>query len=223
MLPAGALLTGQKDAPKSIAELLADTKSAAESMIGGAYTGAVHKTQVFLAVGHDSAGGEIELHGEDIAIRWPHALDEPVFQSIHETLAKLVKATGGTYIANPASAALLGGNLLTVHPLGGCGMGATRADGVVDHKCRVFDGDPTKPETAVHEGLNVCDGSIMPRSLGVHPLLTITAMAERALLLFARDQGLTLDAASKADAPERNFVADATAGRARRSAATAGR
>jgi cholesterol oxidase len=64
--------------------------------------------------------------------------------------------------------------------------------GVVDHKCRVFDGDPATPGDAVHSGLYVCDGSIVPRSLGIHPLLTITALAERAMLLLARDLGREL-------------------------------
>ena len=34
----------------------------------------------------------------------------------------------------------------------------------------------------------------MPRSLGVNPLLTITALSERAMLHFARDHGLAFDA-----------------------------
>jgi cholesterol oxidase len=53
----------------------------------------------------------------------------------------------------------------------------------------------------VHEGLYVMDGSIMPRSLGVNPLLTITALAERAMLHFARDRGLSFDAEPRHGAP----------------------
>ena len=43
---------------------------------------------------------------------------------------------------------------------------------------------------AVHAGLHVIDGAIVPRSLGVNPLLTITALAERAMLHVAREHGL---------------------------------
>jgi cholesterol oxidase len=85
--------------------------------------------------------------------------------------------------------------MMTVHPLGGCSIGADCAAGVVDHKCRVFDGTATAAAGAVHEGLYVLDGSVIPTSLGIHPLLTITAIAERAMLLFARDRGLAISGA----------------------------
>ncbi len=215
MLPLGAALTPNAVADqsqpavtqKSIAEIFAGARSVAENLTGGAYAGAVHKTQVFLAVGHDSGTGELVLKGDHIELFWPNAKDEPVFAAIHDTLGKLVAATGGQYVPNPASNRFLGGNLFTVHPLGGCAMGEDRNSGVVNHMCQVFDGRADARANAVHEGLFVCDGSVMPRSLGVHPLLTITAVAERAMLLMARERGWTLDVEPKSDAPVREFVA----------------
>ena len=91
---------------------------------------------------------------------------------------------------------MMGHQPATAHPLGGCGMGRERGDGVVNHKGQVFDaGARRAASTAVHEGLYVIDGAVMPRSLGVNPLLTITALAERAMLHMARDHGLAFDAA----------------------------
>jgi len=49
-------------------------------------------------------------------------------------------------------------------------------DGVVDERGQVFRGESG---TAVRRGLRVMGGAVVPRSLGVNPLLTITALAER--------------------------------------------
>jgi cholesterol oxidase len=61
-------------------------------------------------------------------------------------------------------------------------MARDRTSGVVDHAGRVFDASAAEPN-ASHRGLYVVDGSIIPRSLGVNPLLTITALAERSMTL----------------------------------------
>jgi cholesterol oxidase len=69
--------------------------------------------------------------------------------------------------------------LTITHPLGGCGIGATRDEGAVDAWGRVYDGGGAS-STAVHEGLYVVDGSAIPGSLGVNPTLTISAQALKA-------------------------------------------
>ena len=60
--------------------------------------------------------------------------------------------------------------LITPHPLGGCNMGASAEDGVVDHKGEVFG----------YRNLFVLDGAIVPEALGVNPSRTIAALAEHA-------------------------------------------
>ena len=119
---------------------------------------------------------------------WPGVADLAVFERIGIQLKAATAATGGTYVRNPMSSTFLGNNLVTVHPLGGCAMGADSAKGVVNHKCQVFDG-----KGGVHDGLYVCDGAVIPRSIGVNPLLTITALTERAMIHFARDHNLGFD------------------------------
>lgn len=59
----------------------------------------------------------------------------------------------------------------TAHILGGCVMGATPDEGVIDADHRVWN----------YPGLYVVDGSAVPANPGVNPSLTITALAERAL------------------------------------------
>jgi cholesterol oxidase len=95
----------------------------------------------------------------------------------------------GVYVQNPLWNELLGRNLITGHPLGGCVMADDVRDGVVDSAGRVYSGDAG---TAVHPGLWVMDAAVIPRSLGVNPGLTIAALAERSCHNLARDHGWTI-------------------------------
>ena len=60
---------------------------------------------------------------------------------------------------------------MTAHFIGGCTIGTSPEDGVVDAYQRVFN----------YPGLHIADGSAISANLGVNPSLTITAQAERAM------------------------------------------
>ena len=165
LFAAGGPLIG-RDTDHSLSDQLDEAGRALESLLRGAYQGAVRNTQTFLAVGHDSGSGRMRLERDRLAIDWPGAAQDPVFQRIEEAFMRATAATGGTYMKNPLSLRLMGGNLLTVHPLGGCVIGGDRNAGVVNHKGQVFDGGPGAAANTVHDGLYVCDGAVLPRSLG---------------------------------------------------------
>jgi cholesterol oxidase len=149
---------------------------ALQSLVSGVYKGPFQHLQTFFAVSHDSASGVFTLDGDRLDLAWPNAKDEAVYQRLDETLGKVVGAVGGSYVKNPLGS-VMGHQPATAHPLGGCAMGTDATTGVVDHMGQVFDA-----RGGTHEGLHVIDGSIIPRSLGCNPLLTITALAERAML-----------------------------------------
>lgn len=163
---------------------------AIQSLIAGVYKGPFASLQTFFAVSHDTAAGRLLLEADELALSWPGAKDEPIQKRLDEMLSRLVGAVGGSYVKNPLAGTVMGRQPATAHPLGGAIMGREASCGVVDHKGRVF--DPGAGPTAVHRGLYVMDGSVIPRSLGVNPLLTITALAERAMLHLGADHGLAV-------------------------------
>ena len=166
---------------------------ALQSLINGVYKGPFAGLQTFFAVSHDSARGRFTLEDDRLQLAWPGAKDEAVYARLDATLTRIVKQSGGDYVKNPLAGSVMGHQPATAHPLGGCGMGRDATDGVVNHKCQVFDGAPGRGSNAVHAGLYVIDGAIVPRSLGVNPLYTITALSERAMIHFASDHGLSFD------------------------------
>jgi cholesterol oxidase len=166
---------------------------ALQSLVSGVYKGPFANLQTFFAVSHDSASGRLVLEDDRVALRWPAAQEEPVYRRLDAALATLVQAAGGAYVKNPLAGTMMGRQPATAHPLGGCGMGRDRGGGVVNHKCQVLDGRAGAGAADVHQGLYVMDGAVMPRSLGVNPLLTIAALAERAMLHLGRDWGLSVE------------------------------
>lgn len=173
----------------------------------------IEHTLVVGLIGHDAAAGSLRLPQPvrpregpaptgTLCIHWPQARSAAVLDAPHEHLAEAVRKgfrrrMRTRLLANPVWRLLPDklkglvtqprGPVLTVHPLGGCGIGADFDEGVVDQWGRVFD---ARPQCDLYIGgvncswfdtLVVLDGSIIPGSLGVNPALTITALAMHAI------------------------------------------
>ncbi|MGH9276154.1 MAG: GMC oxidoreductase [Acidimicrobiales bacterium] len=188
LIPAGFAFA-EKD-PDDEVSRLKRIKQGAAALIGGAYRGPIHRTQTFLVMGNEPSAGTMDLEDDRLRIRWPGIGRSPMFERIDETLEQAAESVGGTYIPNPMWHEMQKKPLVTVHPLGGCPMGDAADTGVVDHTGAVFAGSEGD---AVHEGLFVCDGSVIPRPLGVNPLLTISALAERTAAELARARNWTIE------------------------------
>jgi cholesterol oxidase len=129
----------------------------------------------FNVMGQDDASGSFRLDGDDLKLSWDKPIAEhTTFKKADELCAAFSEAMGGDYVA--LWDALPHRKLTIPHPLGGCRIGASRAEGVVDPHGRVFDGSGMNP-TDVLDGLYVLDGSVIPGALAVNPTLTITAQA----------------------------------------------
>lgn len=137
--------------------------------------GALAHSTLYLACGHDDSGGRyVYRAGDRPQIVWPDVGASPFVATIEAEMRLYTARRGGMFFRNPRSV-LFGGRLIVPHPLGGCPMADDARTGVVDHHGRVFD-----RAGGVHRGLHVLDGSTIPRSLAATPLLTISALAERA-------------------------------------------
>lgn len=128
--------------------------------------------------GVDAANGRLHLGRRwyapwrrTLALDWDVTRSEAAINGLIAMHEQLSAATGGRTVVPLTWTALR--NLVTPHPLGGCGMAASAAAGVVDHAGRVFG----------HPHLYVLDGSIVPRAIGLNPSKTIAALAERAVEL----------------------------------------
>ncbi len=110
-------------------------------------------------------------------LKWDIDESEKVVNAVVDMHKRLAAATGGTPIVPPTWT--LAKDLVTPHPMGGCNMGTSRADGVVDHRGAVFG----------YENLYVADGAIVPEALGLNPSKTIAALAERIAKLIGEESG----------------------------------
>ena len=137
-------------------------------------------SMVMLGMGVDEAQGKLIWKDKRWQISWPGLKQSRFRKMMFLEFERLAHAHGGWYKRLKE----FGDNLVSVHPLGACGMSDDPREGVVNHLGQVFDGrhggcvDP-HGQAEIHPGLYIADGSIMPTALGVNPMMTISALAER--------------------------------------------
>jgi cholesterol oxidase len=120
-----------------------------------------------LTMGRDVPDGRMSISGDRLAVDWRKDRgSREYFEQARETARELSDVLGGRFLDNPI---WFLSRVITVHPLGGCRMGRTDAEGVVDPYGRVFN----------CPGLHVADGAVMPGPVGANPSLTIAALADR--------------------------------------------
>lgn len=197
---AAAAALGGVDTDDGVRDRIREIGRRLGSFTGGGGSGgtAVTNTLTYLVMTHDDAGGRMCLDDDRLRIEWPGVGRQEIFRAVRQRLLEATAALGGEFVPNPMAGPLFGQDLVTVHPLGGCVMGEDAGSGVVDHKGRVFAGTEG---TDIHDGLYVCDGAVIPRSIGVNPLLTISALAERCCELLAADRGWHGDDGTPSAAP----------------------
>ncbi|MEK7286424.1 MAG: GMC family oxidoreductase [Nitrospirota bacterium] len=171
-----ALAKTHQTGTESLQKRLQEETRIIQSKIRGSSVGAVHNTAALFATAHDGSGGRIIMEKDRIKILWPGISRQPEFYRTNEMLQKIAEQLGGAYLQNPIWNDLLGHGRISWNPLGGAVMADDAKAGVVNHKGQVFSSDCG---SEVYSGLYVMDGSVIPRSLGVGPLLTICALSER--------------------------------------------
>jgi cholesterol oxidase len=109
----------------------------------------------------------MRLRGKYLDVNWKIDESQFYYDRVTSTVQGIADTLDAEYVPNLPYAFLR--QVLTAHPLGGCPMGRSKDEGVVDSYGQVFD----------YPGLYVADGSVMPGPVGANPSLTIAALANR--------------------------------------------
>jgi cholesterol oxidase len=141
----------------------------------------LRNVMVWLGAGVDGGDGSLQLGRSwlmpwkrELRLAWDVRRSRQVIEAILAFQQRLSQVSGGR-LNVPFYWSWLS-SLVTVHPLGGCRIGNTPNDAVVDHRGEVFG----------HKGLYVADGAILPTPIGRNPSMTIAALSERVAFLMAR-------------------------------------
>jgi cholesterol oxidase len=120
-----------------------------------------------LGMGRDVPDGKLTLEDGYLECDWTMETSRAYYEAVKRSMEDICRALGATF---KDELLWYFKRTVTSHPVGGCPMGVSPADGVVDEFGQVFG----------HPGLAVVDGAVMPGPVGPNPSFTIAAFADRA-------------------------------------------
>lgn len=107
--------------------------------------GSLSRSFMYKLDGQDEAAGSARFAPDGTAIDWSAYADDPILRFAEDRLRRWARQVGGIVVPNIAR--LPGMRSFSVHPLGGCRMGTSVDDGVIDRVGRWLD-----PRGGVHPG-----------------------------------------------------------------------
>jgi cholesterol oxidase len=132
-----------------------------------------------LTMGRDIPNGNLFLKKERLESDWEIKKSQEYYDRVRRVVKTIARALHAEYLDNPSYAWNFH-QVISAHPLGGCPMGISKDQGVVNPWGEVFD----------YPGLYIADGAVMPGPVGPNPSLTIAALSDRfADHIVARHQG----------------------------------
>ena len=149
----------------TVANPSSDLGTALSSLLGsGTFT---RSALPLLGMGRDVPTGVASLNELGLlALDWSLEPSQAYFERVRAAMREMSEALDGKYQDDPLWAL---SREITVHPLGGCPMGASPSEGVVNPWGEVFG----------YPGFYIADGSVLPGPVGPNPSLTIAACADR--------------------------------------------
>lgn len=126
------------------------------------------KGMILNSMGYDSGNGRITLDKSTEKITFT-AADDPLLPRKVKALQRITTRLGGNLFMSRYRS-------MSVHLSGGCNAATDPSQGICNPNGQVF--KPQNDPQAVHQGLYVCDASLIPCPIGTSPCLSILAVAE---------------------------------------------
>ncbi|MGH4026274.1 MAG: GMC oxidoreductase [Pseudonocardiaceae bacterium] len=137
------------------------------SRLPARHAGDPNRMTNLFAIGRDNANGRLLLTRRRLDIVWDYARENQMLvDRMVQAMREVGDAYGGTFA--PLVTWNMFKRIISVHPLGGCRMSDSPEGGVVSPEGEAYG----------YPGLFVADGSVVPTSIGFHPAMTISALAE---------------------------------------------